>query len=126
GYYCTSYPSGPSIRADPFECGGVDRFCPAGSSKPTAVDAGYYTVGGGSNNRTRVAQCEPGYYCNGGIKFRCPAGTFGIIAGLYSGMCSGYCPKGSACPEGSASPEPCEEGTYAVGGAITCSSCPGS
>ncbi|CAM9176752.1 unnamed protein product, partial [Choristocarpus tenellus] len=126
GYFCPSYPADPSLNADENECGGEDFFCPTRSAGPTPVDAGYFTVGGVSNT-TRVAQviCEPGHYCSGGLRYPCPGGRYGATRGLHESTCSGYCPKGMACPEGTTEPKACEEGTYAVGGAIECNVCPG-
>lgn len=78
-----------------------------------------------TNNSIQV-RCDPGHYCVAGIKKECPQGTFGNSAGLHDPRCSGLCPPGSACPGGTADPIPCLEGLYAVGGAVTCSACPGT
>lgn len=55
----------------------------------------------------------------------CPPGTYGASAGLHNDECSGFCVAGAACPEGTVDPIPCDEGFYAIGGAIACSVCPG-
>ncbi|CAN0359953.1 unnamed protein product [Laminaria digitata] len=70
-------------------------------------------------------RCEPGHYCKEGVQLICPPGTHGASAGLYDKGCSGFCPPGAACPEGTVDPVPCDEGFYAVGGAVACSKCPG-
>lgn len=55
----------------------------------------------------------------------CPAGTYGAAGGLRDQGCTGVCPAGAACPEGTVDPALCEEGSYAVGGAVVCNVCPG-
>ncbi|CAN0436771.1 unnamed protein product, partial [Hapterophycus canaliculatus] len=44
--------------------------------------------------RTAQAECEPGYYCEGGARLPCPIGTVGSSLGLASSSCSGPCPAG--------------------------------
>ncbi len=69
GHYCPSYllprpdappsttwPLKPHTRANEYECGNVDLFCPIGSIYPTVVTGGYYSIGGDSSNYTRDAQ----------------------------------------------------------------------
>lgn len=82
-----------------------------GSDFPVAVTSGYYSIGGGSDNTTRVAQlpCEPGWFCVAGRKYPCPAGTFGNAKKLTSRYCSGWCPAG-------------KEGGRGVTSVVTCSS----
>ena len=85
-------------------------------STPTAVQAGYYSTGGNETTRTGEAQCSPGYYCDEGVRFACPAGRYGSITtwGLTSANCSGECSTGYFCPQGSTSPrqEPCGIGAF--------------
>jgi len=128
GHYC---PLG-SIAATQLTCGGIDRYCPAGSAAPIAVSSGYYTVGpdySGGNPLTRTAQklCEPGHYCVDGVQRPCPAGRFGMSAGLASPGCSGTCPEGYFCPEGSsnATSRPCPAGRYGSSAGLTDGSCSG-
>ncbi|KAF4127591.1 hypothetical protein GN958_ATG23220 [Phytophthora infestans] len=115
GHFC---PRG-SISATQLSCGSVDTFCPSGSSIPTLVSPGFYTVGLGiptssvavdvleaeqaKDRITRVAQrrCEPGHYCVKGERFACPAGVYGNETGLTTFQCSGPCAAGYYCPEGS-------------------------
>merc|ERR1711991_1256968 len=35
--------------------------------------------------------CPTGYYCVGGVKHPCPAGTFGNETKLYTALCSSSC-----------------------------------
>lgn len=35
------------------------------------------------------------------------------------------CPAGMSCAEGTVDPMPCEDGSYAIGGAVVCNACPG-
>ena len=42
GYYC---PAGTSSVGEMLDCGTDEFFCPEGSSRPTRVDVGYYTLG---------------------------------------------------------------------------------
>ncbi|KAG9401129.1 hypothetical protein AC1031_009884 [Aphanomyces cochlioides] len=117
GYYC------PLGTLALIPCGSSSLYCPQGSSMPTAVSTGYYTIVTASLNSidatlylpgkrqqwatksltTRVSQqaCEPGTYCLNGLKSLCPAGTYGSSAALASSACTGPCPSGYYCPEGS-------------------------
>jgi len=97
----------------------VSVFCPMGSAEPTPASAGYYTFfevatpsgdrnyGGDDRDRSRgdrdhsggaaIASrgragqriCERGFFCVGGERFPCPAGTFGAAEGLVTSSCSG-------------------------------------
>ncbi len=119
GYLC---PHG-SYLATQVECGyGLDEpsavYCPPGlataSWKPTPVTAGYYTTGGNPvTNRTRFAQsiCEPGHYCVGGRKIRCPSGRYSPTTGAFTSDCAGLCHAGYFCPQGSSSPTQVECGS---------------
>jgi hypothetical protein len=71
------------------------KYCPSGSTTPTA--------------------CPTGSYCpDGKIKVFCPSGTFGATRGLKDRSCSGLCTPGFYCPEGSVSPVSryCPAGKY--------------
>ena len=99
---------------------------------------------------TRVGQlpCEEGFYCVGGVRFRCPRGVYGAARGLSSPSCSGpsapgyYAPEQSTsrygestttspvrgpmpcgndtvfCPTGSHWPQPVFRGHYTLGGLV--------
>lgn len=60
---------------------------------------------------TRVAEaiCEPGHWCEEGLRHLCEAGSFGEEFGLTRRNCSGSCNPGFLCEAGSVSPEerPC-------------------
>jgi len=146
GYFC---PEG-SIQGDQWQCGGPDRFCPAGSQQPQMVSEGYYSVGGKvlTQNATALARidsleeeatflvyhtrddqriCEEGHYCVSGIKRRCPAGRFGSEKGLSHADCSGLCAAGHYCPEGShnATSHRCPAGRYGATMGLSNSACTG-
>ena len=127
GHFCTSHPGGASDYHKQNECGSVNVFCPAGSSKPTAVRSGYYTIGGDYRNTTRSAEveCEPSFYCVGGVKRSCRPSVWGGRAGMTNPNCEGYCPKAHYCPENSVAPIACPDGSYSGGGAWECSICTG-
>jgi hypothetical protein len=78
GYYCP--PGSTSPRQ--VSCGGAGLYCPRASAEPTAVAVGYYSVGGdGELTRTGQRQCEPGYWCEGGLRYECFDGHYGAAAG---------------------------------------------
>lgn len=140
GHYCPSYllpadypqapahtfwPLAPHTAAAEYQCGDVEYYCPAGTHYPITVSAGYYSIGGGQDNRTRFAQviCPEGSYCKKGVAVLCPKGRFGQSPGMSSPMCSDWCPAGTYCPPGSARPLPCLIGRYSNAGADICSNC---
>mmetsp|Transcript_22905 Transcript_22905/g.47502 ORF Transcript_22905/g.47502 Transcript_22905/m.47502 type:complete len:806 (-) Transcript_22905:6-2423(-) len=108
GFYCNP---GTSDASQMIACGSVDVFCPEGSVAPTAVDAGYYTIGDTADVTKRTGEkiCEPGSYCEAGVKYDCPAGSWGIKFGETSNACDGLCHEGFKCTAGSTSPKqlPC-------------------
>jgi hypothetical protein len=54
-----------------------------GSAKPMEASPGYYTSGGASTTiRDSQVRCEAGSYCVAGVKYACPAGTYGRTTGL--------------------------------------------
>jgi hypothetical protein len=110
GYICGA----GSTSSQQQQCGDPNVFCGAGSVIPQPVAIGFYSTGpvsapGALQNpadettRTGEQLCEPGYYCTMGIKYICPASTYGSTFGLTSSSCSGYCREGYTCPVGSTS-----------------------
>ncbi|CAN0472205.1 unnamed protein product, partial [Scytosiphon promiscuus] len=70
---------------------------------------------------TRIAEaiCEPGHWCEEGLRRLCEAGSFGKEFGLTRRNCSGSCNPGFLCGAGSVSPEerPCgDPSVYCPGG----------
>ncbi|CAM9516304.1 unnamed protein product [Chrysoparadoxa australica] len=43
--------------------------------------------------------CEPGYYCQGGVRNACPGGSYSNETRQEA--CSSTCPEGYFCPTGS-------------------------
>lgn len=82
GHYCT----GASPSRTQFRCGNSTVYCPRGSAVPTLVTDGFYGAftgpDGGAQQLWDVANetfsvelpCEPGYFCQGGVKQPCPPG----------------------------------------------------
>ena len=147
GHWCTE----GSTSQTQNECGGSSLFCVKGSAQPAAVSPGFYTLAGmldlhlrdkkDVQNRTMSAQhvCEPGYYCEGGIKYQCREGSWSNNWGMRSAgdcqpceeghWCTSYPgpPSTSAkqhecgsvdlyCPEGSHKPTNVSMGFYSIGG----------
>jgi hypothetical protein len=54
--------------------------------------------------RYKEIQCEPGFYCIAGVRYRCPLGYYGATYGLNIATCSGKCDAGYLCPLNSTSP----------------------
>ena len=106
GYYCEEGSSSPRQ----FECGGTSYYCVTGSSKPAKVTSGFYGIHTGDDggakdvwdplNRTYSAEipCEPGYFCDNGLKQPCPPGRFGWRYGMNTSECGGLCAAGYYCP----------------------------
>jgi hypothetical protein len=144
-----------SVHADgtaaPLPCGNVTVYCPPGSTAPTPVVLGYYTAPAAPTSATDVmamaVECPAGYYCAGGVRTACPAGTYqGGTRRAVLGDCrvctaGGFCPPASAvptpcgndsvyCPTGSSAPSPAGPGYFTegnLGGRVARSACdPGS
>jgi len=82
--------------------------------------------------------CEDGFYCSGGIRRRCPEGSFcPANSDTYTICDSGYysaegassctlCEAGYQCPDTKASSkQACTNGYYSEGKQTSCSECPG-
>ncbi|KAL7533460.1 hypothetical protein ACHAXR_010386 [Thalassiosira sp. AJA248-18] len=93
------------------KCGRPNAYCPRESSSPIYVSEGYYT----NEDDMRMSQhlCEPGFYCQNGLKMPCEAGTYGASAGLSEKSCNGRCQAGYYCLTASISPNqfPCGNST---------------
>mmetsp|Transcript_8264 Transcript_8264/g.9870 ORF Transcript_8264/g.9870 Transcript_8264/m.9870 type:complete len:365 (+) Transcript_8264:3-1097(+) len=125
GYYC---PEG-STSGYAYKCGHDNVYCPKGSGAPFIVSNGYYSVGGhNSTVRTHQLPCVPGTYCHKGVKYDCPAGTYGLTSKLTNNQCSGLCERGHYCPKGSISSTelPCPAGRFGNSTGLTSSKCSGS
>lgn len=106
GYYC---PEG-SVSPRQLPCGNASVFCPIGSAEPQLVYLGHYSVDANgldseisAETRSAERRCEPGFYCQRGIRRQCPAGRYGETFGLDEPFCSGGCAPGYYCPTGSSS-----------------------
>lgn len=144
GYYC---PPGSTSNTE-FVCGGRHVYCPMGSAFPRPVSPGYYTYNSSSTSVDEYLfdvtmswqrKCEVGFYCQGGVMYPCPGGTFGHSRGFSTEEeclpCRRgyYCPSepdkpstnakqypcgsiDSFCPDRSAAPQPASIGFYTKGG----------
>lgn len=106
-HWCASASTSPIQH----KCGNSTVFCPPGSAAPTpVVSKGYYTTHAGLYegklslhdpfNETMSAQllCEPGHWCERGVKQQCQAGRFGWRHGEDRPACGGLCRAGYRCP----------------------------
>ena len=91
GYRCNK---ANNIRRLP--CGNATVYCPMGTSSPIKVSPGFYSTPLTSAGSSRSSQslCDVGYYCKDGIRYPCPAGTYGDQAGLRTSRCSGLARPG--------------------------------
>jgi hypothetical protein len=137
GYYC---PTGSSSKNE-HACGGPEVYCPVGSPEPLHVGEGNYSsvdideyenedgtlVPASTNMASTVAAdarasqriCEPGYFCEGGVRRPCPAGHYGSDRGLSARTCNGKCPPGMWCAERSTAALPTRNGSYCATGGCT-------
>ena len=63
---------------------------------------GFYSTpdDGPATNRVNQSECQPGWYCTGGVRRLCPGGVYGNATGLTSSLCSGTCSPGYFCTAG--------------------------
>lgn len=103
GHFC------PEGATQPSPCGRVDLWCPSGSATPSFVQQGWYGDSGGIRN-THELPCEPGYYCDGGVRLPCPPGTYGPTSQLTKCM---PCPVAAVCANPATTvPTPLQAGRY--------------
>ena len=121
GHYCSGGHKRP--------CGGPGWYSNPGQKECIKAPPGYYTSDDeGSKSpdpttRTRIEPCEPGYWCAGGVRTECKAGTYGSSTKQETALCSGLCDAGSY---GNATRQtvstcsgPCHAGYFCVAGALT-------
>lgn len=74
-----------------FPCYNYSFYCPEGIDKPISVNIGYYslpntdlTALSESTEILRISEeiCPVGYFCSDGLKYPCPAGTYGNASGM--------------------------------------------
>ncbi len=78
GHYC---PAG-STSSKAHVCGDPILYCPMASGYPTIVGFGNYTFGGTNVTQSAERPCEEGFYCQQGVQYPCPPGTFGSSIGM--------------------------------------------
>ena len=100
GFFCP----GASVTSTERRCGNQAVFCPAGSSEPLQVPAGFLGTGHSTDTQFELKACPIGSFCTRGVSSLCPAGRFGSLALLTNSSCSGECEAGYHCPPGSTSP----------------------
>jgi hypothetical protein len=64
-------------------------------------DAWKYNV---SLTRSSQMECEPGHFCVGGLRYRCPKGFYGALTRETRPQCQGMCAQGYYCRDASISP----------------------
>lgn len=136
GYFCP--PGSTSARQN--ACGRSVYFCPPGSASRKLVGDEYYTIVSASqdangdkqlldmstkNAASEKKMCEPGYFCQLGVRYPCPEGFYGEAYGLMTARCTGACPKGFYCPLATGHPSACPPGTYGNQLGLTDARCSG-
>jgi len=111
GYFC---PEG-STSSTQFTCGAADRFCAEGSATPRLVQPGWYTNEDAHVSvRSSETICPPGYWCAGGLRYACAAGTWLSETGAIDASACQPCEAGYWCPEASVNPRPYKCGNATV------------
>ncbi len=97
GYFCPEGSSTPTAH----DCGGVERYCPAGSSAAMSLPLGHYSEPENDDVMHRASKrlCEPGRYCVAGWRYNCSGGTIAYDIGRQV-PCTELCPEGYFCPNG--------------------------
>lgn len=111
GYYCLN----GSVVNNEYKCGNSNLYCPKGSSRPLTVPIGSYSDPIENELlKSKYYNCEPGYYCKNGIKYKCKRGYYGVEYNETKSSCSGSCHSGYYCNEGSINSEENECGDESV------------
>ena len=101
GFYCEKQSTSPMQ----YVCGDETFFCPIGSSAPTPVSDGHYTIDPAENGgMTAERLCGIGHYCTAGEQHECWPGHFGSSYGNTAPTCDGECYEGYYCTSGSTLP----------------------
>ena len=122
GFYCAAGSPSRTQRA----CGGARVYCPEGSAAPRDAPRGRFTVGGDEGARAATLECPTGSFCVGGVRRRCPAGTYGASLGLASARCTAPAPAGRYAVEGSELPLDCPAGRYGDRAGLKDAQCSGA
>ena len=77
------------------------------------IDASMWAT---NTSLTRFQQhpCEPGHYCQKGLRYKCPRGRYGVLNQETRPLCEGLCTQGYFCLQSSTSPTsyPCGDAKY--------------
>ena len=73
------------------------------SSSETCIFGSYRSANPPFGKCSGFKHCDHGFFCVNGVRFHCPAGSYGDTFRLSNSSCSGYCSAGYYCSEGSIS-----------------------
>ena len=106
GFFCLA--ASPSHHQ--YLCGNSTVYCPESSKLSQLVDDGYFSASeseaikadlyaGPNSTATTQVLCDKGFYCQYGLKYSCPLGTYGVKMGTsdVSAECQ-PCSEGMYCP----------------------------
>lgn len=126
------FSAGGADRPDAAPCGSAAMYCTEGSSAPTTVSPGHYSITTGSRGGNYVASprlvggevaldarrraahmtvrmaqraCIAGTYCLHGLAFLCPSGRYGSLSGSIEPACEGAASPGYYTYAGATSPD---------------------
>ena len=96
GFYCKE----PSTSNTQNACGDRRYYCPHGASNPIQVTSGYFSYNSSLEYTSShqyghpsfdfgvtmswQKECDEGHYCKDGVRYECPAGTYGNRVGMKS------------------------------------------
>jgi hypothetical protein len=115
GYFCPPASSSPTA----VPCGSIAVYCGVGSTNPTPVSGGYYSIGSINHaTRTGQASCLTGYYCVGGEAFVC--GNDGFYCPPFAdkpiAVTFGYYSVGGSSNLTRTGQQICPSGYFCIGG----------